>query len=28
MCVKCGEEISESRLSVVPESVLCVKCAR
>lgn len=28
VCVKCGEDISESRLSVVPESVLCVKCAR
>jgi DnaK suppressor protein len=28
VCAKCGEEISESRLSVVPESVLCVKCAR
>jgi DnaK suppressor protein len=28
VCVKCGEDIGESRLSVVPESVLCVKCAR
>ena len=28
ICVKCGEEIGEKRLSVVPESVLCIQCAR
>jgi DnaK suppressor protein len=28
ICVKCGEEIGEKRLSVVPESVLCIHCAR
>lgn len=28
ICVRCGNEISEKRLSVVPESVLCIQCAR
>jgi DnaK suppressor protein len=28
ICVRCGNEISEKRLSVVPESVLCIDCAR
>lgn len=27
-CMKCGEDIGERRLSVVPESILCVQCAR
>lgn len=27
-CMKCGEEISEKRLDVVPESILCIHCAR
>lgn len=27
-CMKCGEEISEKRLDVVPESILCIQCAR
>lgn len=27
-CMKCGEEIGEKRLNVVPESILCIRCAR
>lgn len=26
-CAKCGEEIAESRLSLLPDAPLCVKCA-
>ena len=26
-CVRCGEEIPEGRLEIMPESRLCVKCA-
>lgn len=26
-CMKCGDEIGEKRLNVVPESILCIQCA-
>jgi RNA polymerase-binding protein DksA len=27
LCEKCGEEISEGRLAVIPEATRCVNCA-
>lgn len=27
ICVKCGEEISEKRLELLPDAAACVKCA-
>jgi RNA polymerase-binding transcription factor DksA len=28
ICANCGNEISAERLEVVPEAVVCAKCAR
>ncbi len=28
ICVACGEEISEGRLSAIPEATRCVNCAK
>ena len=27
ICIKCGAEISEGRLEIVPYAALCIKCA-
>lgn len=27
ICVRCGQEIAEERLEIVPEAALCIKCA-
>ena len=26
-CVKCGEDIAEKRLEIIPHAALCAKCA-
>lgn len=28
LCVNCGSEIGEGRLKVLPETALCIKCAK